>query len=92
MEHKLIEKENISTLNFISYDVINDESKKTLRNNLKLAERLGNGYKRKSKISFKSSEGLFKVETTVWSSNEKFITLKGGVSIPINCIDSISFY
>ena len=89
----VIEKENINKLSFVNIDVIEDlEAKKSRYNNLKRAAILGNIHKRKIKIIFKSSEGMFKVETTVWSRNEKYVTLKGGVSIPISSIFKVNFF
>lgn len=88
-----IEKENINKLSFVDIDVIEDVDGKISRySNLKRAAILGNIHKRKIKIIFKSSEGVFKVETTVWSRNEKYVTLKGGVSIPISSIVKVSFF
>jgi|TARA_R110002153_G_scaffold6210_13_gene28559 hypothetical protein len=89
----LIEKENINKLNFINIDVLDDvDGKKSRYHNLRKAEILGNIHKRKIKIIFKSSEGIFKVETTVWARSEKYISLKGGVCIPISCIFEVSFF
>lgn len=85
---KLIEKENIPSLNFVNSCVDID----SIKVRLKKAEQLGNGFKRKSKILFKTLEGVFKVETTVWATTENHVVLKGGVLIPINCIDSVNFY
>jgi ribosome-associated translation inhibitor RaiA len=89
---KIIEKENIPSLNFISYTDINESRKLVIERKLKRAEKLGNAHKVKTKILFKTKEGLFKVETTVWAKTKNYIVLKGGVSIPINCIDSVNFY
>ncbi len=89
----LIEKENIKNLAFGSNDVLRDEKlvKQRVRK-LKRAAQLGNIYKTKSKILFRSLEGIFKVETTVWAATENYVSLKGGVLIPIHCIKGVDFY
>ena len=89
----LIEKENISNLAFGGTDVLRDEQLKKQRSRkLKRAEQLGNAYKAKAKILFKSLDGIFKVETTVWATTESYVSLKGGVLIPIHCIKGVEFY
>ena len=93
MLRKIIQKENIDMLHFGSIEVLQDNHEITQRTRrLKRAEKLGNNYKSKSKIAFKSLEGLFRVETTVWATTEKFVSLKGGVLIPIHCIKGVEFY
>ena len=52
---------------------------------------LGNTYHGKVDIVFCDDEGLKKVKTTIWAKGEKFITLKGGVWIPISKIVDIIF-
>lgn len=89
----LIEKENITRLAFGNTDVLlDDQLKKQRTRKLKRAEQLGNAYKSKAKILFKSLEGIFKVETTVWATTEQYVSLKGGVLIPIHCIKGVDFY
>jgi len=89
----LIEKENISKLKFPAKEVLKDsEAIQERKNALLRATALGNLQKRKSKIYFESVEGNMLVETTVWATTEKNITLKGGVTIPINCIYQIKSY
>lgn len=93
MQRRIIEKENIGTLHFGPMEVLQDNHEITKRSRrLKRAEKLGNCYKSKSKIAFRSLEGLFRVETTVWATTEKFVSLKGGVLIPIHCIKGVEFY
>lgn len=88
-----IEKENITGLQFGNNEVLEDKQQINTRSRrLKRAEQLGNAYKSKAKIVFKSIEGLFKVETTVWATTEKFVSLKGGILIPIHCIKNVDFY
>lgn len=88
-----IAKEKIENLVFGNTDVLLDESLKTTRERkLKRAEKLGNSFKTKAKILFKSLEGIHKVETTVWATTEQFVSLKGGILIPIHCIKGVDFY
>ncbi len=82
-----IEKENINALIFnYSKSGLTSELKPLL----KQGERLGNAFKHKVVIAFKALEGRFKVNTTIWATTEKYVVLKGGVSIPIECIEDIS--
>lgn len=93
LNSSIIEKENIENLAFGKTDVLGDEKQKMQRNRkLKRAEHLGNAYKAKAKILFRSLEGIFKVETTVWATTERYVSLKGGVLIPIHCIQGVDFY
>lgn len=92
-ENSKIQKENIKDLKFGDQEILEENTLRIQRKlNLKRAEQLGNSYKAKAKIIFKSMEGLFKVETTVWATTEKFVSLKGGVLIPIHCIKNVNFY
>jgi hypothetical protein len=81
-----IEKENIDALIF-TYQC--DGQQNQLKPILKKGEILGNGYKHKIKIGFHAIEGKFEVDTTIWATTEKYIVLKGGVSIPIQCIEYV---
>jgi hypothetical protein len=88
-----IEKESIKDLAFGNTDVLRDKQLvKQRKRKLKRAEQLGNAYKTKAKILFRSLEGIFKVETTVWAATENYVSLKGGVLIPIHCIKGVDFY
>lgn len=87
-----IAKEDISSLHFVSYEVLDDEAHKhTRRSDLERAMILGNGDHGKVKIVFISQAGPHEVETTVWATTDENITLKGGVTIPIHCIRQVSF-
>jgi hypothetical protein len=52
---------------------------------------LGNGYRTKTIIVFETTEGFKQVETHIWASTEKDVTLKGGILIPIRCIHQVNF-
>lgn len=89
----VIPKELLQTLKFTQKDVLTEEREFRLRNiYLKKAEKLGNTYKGKVKIYFITDKNEpLAVETTIWSVNERFITLKAGVTIPITAIYRIEF-
>ncbi|MES2480172.1 MAG: hypothetical protein V4561_13875 [Bacteroidota bacterium] len=83
-----IEKENIPKLNFIPAETDNSKKWKT---ELNYAVRLGNEHKGKTAITFVSEEGIFQVETTIWSVTETELSLKGGIHIPLKSITDIHF-
>lgn len=89
---KMIAKEEIPNVKFVSYEVLNtkDEIAKR-RGRIEEAMVLGNGSKGKSKIFFMAEEGMLEVETTVWSASDEVVTLKGGVMIPVHCIQKVDF-
>jgi hypothetical protein len=87
---KMIQKEEIIHVKFVSYEVLETlEQKKNRRELIEEAMILGNGEKGKSKIYFMSEEGLMEVETTVWSASDDIITLKGGIMIPVHCVTKV---
>lgn len=87
---KLIEKEEIPKVKFVSYEVLNDKAEKEeRRQQIEKAMLLGNSSKGKSKIFFMSEDGLLEVETTVWAASDDVVTLKGGVMIPVHCIEKV---
>lgn len=85
-EYNSIAKENIDALIFNHQC---EGQKGQLKPILKKGELLGNGYKHKIKIGFHAIEGKFEVDTTIWATTEKYVVLKGGVSIPIQCIEYV---
>ena len=89
----LIEKEEISEFFFPKGEVLDSEIKKEeLKSQITRAMQLGNGAKRKVKIIFEDTEGLKKVETTVWGFTDKNVILKKTIIIPTRCIHEIKFY
>ncbi|MCG9910633.1 MAG: hypothetical protein MH137_04960 [Flavobacteriales bacterium] len=87
MEAKWIEKEEVHQVKFPTEDVLLTSGEKEIRfAKLEKAMLLGNGYKAKVKIVFQTTEGLRKVETTVWEASENQLMLKGDVLIPIHAI------
>lgn len=83
-----IEKEKVGGLHFIA--AVPDQSAKW-KKEMDYAVRLGNEHKGKTTISFVAEEGVFQVETTVWSATEKEIQLKGGIYIPLKSITDMHF-
>lgn len=82
-----INKEEISRLEFVHEDVLTTTDQRAARQKeLNNAMILGNGDKSKSKITFATSEGLKKVETTVWAVDEDEVVLKYGFFIPVHAI------
>lgn len=83
-----IPKENISTLTFAKSDVILDPEKQQKRMaDLYRSQTLGNLLQSKVKITFETADlQTYQVETTVWAVGDNFISLKGGLFIPIQSI------
>jgi len=88
MPVELIEKEHISYLNIIPAKI---DQTLELKSRLGEAQRLGNEFKSKSTITFNTTLGPKRVETTVWSVTEKYIQLKNGVHIPLKSLIDIDF-
>lgn len=53
---------------------------------------IGNTSRSKVKIELQTINGPVAVETTVWASTESCITLKGGINIPYEYINSVFLY
>jgi hypothetical protein len=88
----LIDKEKIADLKFPSEEVLKTKEEITQRrSDLEKATTLGNAYRGKIKIIFEDSEGLKKVETTIWATTEKNIILKQGITVPICRIHQVRF-
>ena len=89
IEIQEIAKEHMPSCTFYKRSEINQEP--GINKKLHDAMVLGNTAKGKVEIIFCDDEGLKKVHTTIWAKGEKFITLKGGVWIPISKIVDIIF-
>ena len=89
----LIEKEDLSSILFSKDDVLEDPVKRRLRQiYLEKAERLGNAYHGKVKMTFVTEDKkLMKVNTTIWTADQQYITLKGGIHIPTIAIVDVEF-
>jgi hypothetical protein len=59
---------------------------------LQLANQLGNAFKRKVRITFCAAQDMYEVHTTVWHVSENYVSFKGGVIVPVACIDRIKLF
>ncbi|EON78557.1 hypothetical protein ADIS_0907 [Lunatimonas lonarensis] len=86
-----IDKEAVREITFSKTDVLVDEEAKKLRNHdLHRAQILGNGSKGKVSITFEAeNKKAYQIETTIWCVGSQFITLKGGLAIPISSIAKV---
>lgn len=87
-----IEKEEIKELSFFEHEVLdNKDAIRTRQSLLQRAQRLGNEFKGKVVIQFVATDGPHEVHTTIWDVTSDYITLKGGVAIPIRSISTVGF-
>lgn len=86
-----IQKENIPQLQFGKSDVLeNPEDQKKRMIDLYRSQTLGNLLQSKVKLTFETSDQMvYQVETTVWAVGTDFISLKGGIFIPIRAIIAV---
>jgi hypothetical protein len=83
-----IDKELISNLSFAKSDVLlfPEEQKKRMAD-LYRSQTLGNLLQTKVKLTFEAADlQTYQVETTVWAVGDTFISLKGGIFLPIRAI------
>lgn len=85
---ELILKEDV--VNYHFKDVEEGKSDVT-REQLERALRLGNEYKGKTQITFMTTEGPKKIETTVWTLTPNHIQIKSSVAIPIKSLISLDW-
>lgn len=85
---EIIQKENIQQLSFSKKDVISDPEERNKRmTDLYRSQSLGNLLQTKVKITFEAAdEQTYLVDTTVWAVGNSFVSLKGGVFLPIQSI------
>ncbi len=89
-EIELIAKEDIKNYHFVQREVLDTADDRRLRyTNLSKAMILGNLHKGKVKIVFETDEGIKAVETTIWSTDENEVSLKGGINIPMQSIREV---
>lgn len=82
-----IAKEQLAQLEFYPEEVLQEDEQRHERSrNLYMGMILGNAYKNKVKIIFKSLTGMNAVDTTIWATTDKNIVLKGGILVPISCV------
>lgn len=93
MDNTTLHLDHLSEVKFIKTDVIQESNaRKIRRSNLQKAGVLGNLYKRKVKIKFKTLEGKVNdVVATVWAVGEEFVSFRGGKHLPIKSIVEVEF-
>ncbi|MCU0401613.1 MAG: hypothetical protein MUE75_11515 [Algoriphagus sp.] len=86
-----LEKEQIAQLTFGKREVLeNLDDRKTRMADLHRAQTLGNLLQTKVKLIFETADRqVYQVETTVWAVGPEFVSLKGGIYLPINSIIQI---
>ncbi|MBN7812726.1 hypothetical protein J0A68_17360 [Algoriphagus sp. H41] len=87
----LISKEQIPQLTFGNKEVISDADARNERlHSLYRSQTLGNLLQTKVKITFEAAdEQVYVVDTTVWAVGNRFISLKGGIFLPIHAIHHV---
>lgn len=83
-----IEKEKIPNLSFSKKEVLTDPEERMKRlNDLFRSQTLGNLHQSKVKLTFEADDNhIYQVDTTIWAVGNSFVSLKGGINIPINSI------
>lgn len=86
-----IEKERIGNLKFTKKEVLIDQEEiKNRWLDLCRAQALGNlQHGKVNIIFFTADEKIYQVSTTVWAVGQEFVTLKGGIHIPVNAIQFV---
>ncbi len=87
----IIDKEQISNLQFSKKEVLlTPEEQKKRTADLLRALALGNLLQSKVKITFETADAaIHQVETTIWAVGNEFVSLKGGLVIPVNAIHQV---
>ena len=85
---EIIKKEDISNLNFSKREVLTDPDERLKRlNDLFRSQSLGNLHQSKVKLTFEAeNDHVYQVDTTIWAVGNSFVSLKGGINIPIHSI------
>lgn len=87
-----IEKEQIRNLTYPSQVSEKSPDRTTeLIEKCRRAMALGNLHKVKCSIFFTDTEGLKKVNTTIWGLFDNYIELKGGVQLNLRYVEDIVF-
>lgn len=89
-EAREIQKESLDQCEFPSEEVLEDENAIAERRNmLERATSMGNTEQTKFKIVFQDREAVKQVETTIWATGDRNISLKHGHTIPIHRIREV---
>lgn len=89
----LIDKQDVKSLSFNKHDVLEHETEKSLRaKKLFNAMRLGNGPDHgKVTIIFDTTDGIHRVETTIWAATDISVQLKADTHIPVSSIIDVIY-
>jgi hypothetical protein len=89
----VVQKETLKFSSFAKHEVLKNQQDIDLRRfYLMKAQALGNLYRQKVTITYQLMFGeVQKVQTTVWAVSEHYVTLKGGITIPIHAIMEVEF-
>ncbi|KIA90306.1 hypothetical protein OC25_24605 [Pedobacter kyungheensis] len=88
MSVEIVEKEHIGYLNIIN---AKEDHTSELKTKLGEAQRLGNEFKSKAVITFNTTIGPKRVDTTVWSVTDNYVQLKNNIHIPLKSLIDIDF-
>lgn len=93
MTNLIIPKEQISAHQLVNGLASNDKNLFIrLKDELYRAMLMGNTTRSKVRIELNTINGPVAVETTVWASTDKHVTLKGGINIPFRYINEVFIY
>jgi hypothetical protein len=91
MVPEVVEKEFIPSIHFNANKSNADLERRTeLERQIFKAMVMGNTYRKKSVITFRSEEGLKQVHTTVWAYTQRNLVLKSGIMVPLDSIEQIA--
>ncbi len=89
-ESVTVQKEELALLNFYPSEVLSNQEEIAHRTReLYKGMILGNAHHYKVKIFFQTIEGERSVETTIWFATDKFVMLKGDMTLPVRCISRV---
>lgn len=89
----ILAKESVHQHMFASHDVLQDTKLRNQRKaQIQKATALGNVYQHKVKIICQMADGqVGQIVTTIWQSDDNYISLKGGRTIPVSAILRIEY-
>ncbi len=89
----MLAKEAVNPHMFARHDVLQDSKMRADRKSqIQKATALGNIYRHKVKIICQLADGrVGQLLTTIWQSDDKYVSLKGGRIIPVNSILRIEY-
>ena len=89
-----VTKESLPSLRFAPGDVLPTLPERQLRSyNAHRATALGNNYHGKVDIYFCTADGTTKrVQTSVWATHDNCLTLKAGITLPLQAVVGFDFY